>query len=291
MGEPKRFFVYVVTCLVNGKRYVGKATVGGNRWYEHQRDAKRGKRRPLAQAIRALGADAFTFAEHATYDTEAEAFEGERALIASLQCKVPNGYNLTDGGEGANGAKRSAETRAKHSANMRKRWEDPAARAATIAFHTGRKRSPETCAKIGAKLKGRTPTDEARANMSAAKRGRKHTDETKAKIAAGNRGKKIDREVVERIAAQLRGRRGTPEESARKSAALRGKPHSAEHVAKVAAANRGRRHSAEARARMSAGVQASLELRRAARARGIDDDADPQLRLFAGADQEGRPGE
>lgn len=61
-------------------------------------------------------------------------FELERDLIAFYGRE--NLANFTDGGEGATGAKRSAETIAKH-----------------VAKHTGLKRSKETCIRISEALK------------------------------------------------------------------------------------------------------------------------------------------
>ena len=312
MSISRTFVVYVVRCLVNGKLYVGKSTTGIDRWSEHVSDARRGKRKPLAMAIRAYGASVFEFNVHATFTTEAAAFDGERALIASFGCKAPNGYNLTDGGEGPTGTKRSAETKAKHAAIMRERWSDPEHRARMIAVHRGKKRPPETGAKIAAKAKGRKPSDDARAKMSKAQTGRVHTEETRAKMAASHVGRPINHEALAKMHAANVGRIESAETRAKKSAALRGRPHSAEHTAKIAAshrgkhhtdetkakisaarrgmklspetvekiaaANRGRTFSVEARARMAAGMRASWERRRAERERGEHDGTDSELR-------------
>jgi len=50
---------------------------------------------------------------------------------------------------------RMTETRAKHSASLKKRWQDPEYRAKIVATHTGKHPSAETRAKMSAALKRR----------------------------------------------------------------------------------------------------------------------------------------
>lgn len=149
-----------------------------------------------------------------SFVSELDAFKHERALIAVLRAAGVKLVNLTDGGDGASGAKRSEETlrrmseagKGKHSQRRSQETRDkmrasaigrrmsPEAIAKTAAFHRGRKRSPETLAKMSAALKGKTGrklSPEEIENLRAIRTGRKHSDEARAKIAAKARGRKL----------------------------------------------------------------------------------------------------
>lgn len=97
------FCVYVITCTVSGKQYVGKAADPEKRWAAHwaAKNSKSARHRPLYRALRKHGKAAFTLSVLSWHDTEAGAFAGERASIARLGTLAPSGYNLTEGGEGA----------------------------------------------------------------------------------------------------------------------------------------------------------------------------------------------
>jgi group I intron endonuclease len=81
--------------------------------------------------------------------------------------------NHTDGGEGLNGA--SAETRAKMSALMKKRWKEPAFRMQIL--------TPERALRLSISHRGKKKTAEHVAKLLQNKPGWKHRDDAKAKIA------------------------------------------------------------------------------------------------------------
>lgn len=97
------FCVYLVTNLVTGKRYVGKAADPAKRWEAHKKSAHDTRRFALGNAIRKYGSAAFLFEVLEWFETEDEAFSGERLAIVKYSTRAPLGYNLTDGGEGASG--------------------------------------------------------------------------------------------------------------------------------------------------------------------------------------------
>lgn len=92
--------IYIATNKVNGKQYVGKTTKGfKKRLINHLFFAKRPKQY-FHKALKKYGKENFEF-EVIEYATE-ELNKHEIALIKELNCKAPNGYNCTDGGDGAN---------------------------------------------------------------------------------------------------------------------------------------------------------------------------------------------
>jgi group I intron endonuclease len=108
--------VYLITNLINGKQYVGKTTRSLKvRWARHQYEAIRGRKQALYYAIRKYGAVCFSIEvlEEADLKTEQDMNLCEILYIKFLNTKAPNGYNLTDGGEGTIGREVSLETRNK----------------------------------------------------------------------------------------------------------------------------------------------------------------------------------
>lgn len=120
-------FVYVITCLVNGKRYVGKANMPAQRWTAHQTVARTGKgQTPLYVEMREFGLEAFAFEVVEQCESEEQSFDAERIWIRKLRSDdLAVGYNLTSGGQGLTGA--SEETRRKMSAAKRGKIQDPSA--------------------------------------------------------------------------------------------------------------------------------------------------------------------
>lgn len=100
---------YLITNLVNGKRYVGKTTKTlALRWRQHLAHMKsHAYNSILHAAIRKYGAENFTIdpLSPARYDLtkENDLNEWECLMIRLIGTKAPKGYNLTDGGDGTSG--------------------------------------------------------------------------------------------------------------------------------------------------------------------------------------------
>lgn len=107
--------VYLITNMKNGKHYVGQTirTVE-ERFNEHAK-----KDSAIGRAIRRHGKKNFKLEILKTCATKAELDACEMFFIAALKTRAPNGYNLTDGGEGTVGREFSAETRSKLSEAQR----------------------------------------------------------------------------------------------------------------------------------------------------------------------------
>ena len=97
--------IYVITCLLNGMKYVGQTT----RTIEQRFKEHASYKTHLGYAIQKYGQENFTIEILETCETPEQLDEREIYWIAKLNCKHPNGYNLTDGGEGFRGVKRTKE--------------------------------------------------------------------------------------------------------------------------------------------------------------------------------------
>lgn len=210
--------IYQITNKINGKIYVGKTKQKlDTRMTQHKYDSKNGSP-GLGAAIAKYGWENFTV-EVIEVCPVKQLNEREKFWIAALNSKAPNGYNLTDGGDGLVGC--TQETRDKMSLAKK-----------------GKKRKPhssETRAKMSAKAKGRPSSnkgkhlsEETRAKLSVSNTGKKHTSETRAKISASNKGENNPNY----------GKHRSPETKAKISAAEKGKHLSEETRAKISAARK-----------------------------------------------------
>jgi hypothetical protein len=184
--------------------------------------------------------------------SEDDLFQKERFFIGKFGSRVPNGYNLTDGGDGGaifKGRKHTEQTRARLS-ELRK----------------GKKRNLSEIQRRKARIrmmgntcsKGLSPSEETRNKLSKAGKGKqnakgyRHTEECKAAMKIRMAGNKI------RL-----GRKHSEETKARMSLTRMGHSYnkgcklSKDHVAKISARMKGndlfkgRKHSEETKRRMS----------------------------------------
>lgn len=167
--------IYKITCLVNDKIYVGQTRQSLNRRINGHRNSK--VKRGIDAAIAKYGWSDETFNVEVLEMCPVKMLnEREIFFIALFDCKAPNGYNLTDGGDGV--LNPSKETRAKISANHAD------VSGEKNPFY-GKKHSEETCAKISLAKKGKSH--------------KPHSQETRDKISAKNKGKKRSLETLARI--------------------------------------------------------------------------------------------
>lgn len=207
-------YVYCWRNKVNGKCYIGKGR--GGRAFEHLKPSQ-ANTQLFHRALAKYGQEAFELVYLEQGLTDAEALVREVYYIRTRQTRKPNGYNLTDGGEGTAGRVYSAETRAKISAansgpncklSERMRGQKPNHKG-----FTGRTHSEETRAKISARGVGREKTPAQRAAISRRLKGHSVSQGTREKLRA----------------AQI----GQP------------RPHSPEHKRNLAEANRRRARAAK----------------------------------------------
>jgi len=138
--------VYKTTNLLNGKVYIGQDS--------KNRHTYLGSGILLKKAIKKYGRDNFVKDTVAWCDTKDKLDFLEKFYIDFFKTRVPNGYNLTDGGEGIVGHHHAEETKQKMS------------KAAL----------------------GKPKTEEAKSRMSQSKKGSYHSEETKQKMSQSHQG-------------------------------------------------------------------------------------------------------
>jgi group I intron endonuclease len=176
----KRYKVYLITNTANNKKYVGitKKDIR-ERFKEH---TKRGF--ALTEAIQKYGETNFTIEVIEEVNTPEEAYELEISYIKEINSKVPNGYNITDGGDGIFGWEVTEEYKQKCSEIVKE-------------LHKTKK--------VG--MYGKTHTDETKKKMSASSRGKskdwlrgkERTNETKKKISSKLTGKLVSEDTKKKI--------------------------------------------------------------------------------------------
>jgi len=203
--------IYELRCKIGSKKgYVGQhgSPDPNKRWDGHIRMMEWGSQHAIHRALRKYGVENFT-GEVIWCGPISKLNKMETRFIKKLNTLVPDGYNMTLGGEGTRGWKPSAETRLKISlAQMGKKHTSEACENMRRA-QLGRKHSEATLKKMSASQKGHPVSDSVRKRLSLLNTGLvkgPHTDEHKA-----------------RISKALKGREFTPAWRAKLSAAKRGK--------------------------------------------------------------------
>lgn len=207
--DPKRFYIYAFLR--------SKDSVHGAKYSPYYIGKGQGKRAFSRNRLAPLPRDKSFIVFIQEGLTEEEAFNLETYCI-SLYGRIDLGTgilrNLTNGGEGTSGAKRSEEALVKLRARMN---------SADHPF-LGKKHSEETKRKMS----------ESRQGCNNPRWGKSLPDEIKAKISKANKGRKLSPEARENIRLGLTGRK-----------------HSPETCQKIAEGNRGRVHSEVSRQKMS----------------------------------------
>lgn len=178
-------FAYLITNKVTGKKYVGVAKNTAKRWRQHVSNARSARlNSALHQAILKHGEDNFEFEVIACSTSREDIAKTECALIAQYACKAPNGYNLTNGGDGLSGLAKTPEHKAKIGNANRGRKLSPQHIAKIRLSRIGSKRSAET----KRKMKALQSTESYRLKISEIMRGKKLSDETKLKMSKSRKG-------------------------------------------------------------------------------------------------------
>lgn len=241
--------IYLAQCKVNGKGYIGLAVDFGRRIRGHRDAAENGCSNIFYHAIRKHGWDSFEWS--ILYEDDDNDLEWlgwwERKFIRQLKTKSPNGYNMTDGGEGTLGLKWKDDSKRKLSETKKlvpSKWYGP--------------RSEEYKEKISESLMGHPVSESTREKLrqlQTGKPGTPHTPESKEKIAASKRGKKRSPETLQKMSESMTEKWKDPtyRSKVRKAMSLGqiGRTVSEETREKIRKSNTGRVISQESREKMS----------------------------------------
>jgi hypothetical protein len=161
--------------------------------------------------MRKHGPDNFTIVVMDEVATREEAAASEISFIKAVGSRVPCGYNMTDGGDGARGYRHTEKWKQELSRRQKGCIQPPEAVARMRISLTGRKLSEAHVAKCKARMTGTT-----------------HTAETKQQMAESAKTRWI---VNPRITS--------PEESERLRTLAIGRVNTPEHNAAISKANKG----------------------------------------------------
>lgn len=95
------FLMYRITNTVAGKSYIGiTGKSAEQRFAQHMRIARSGKGGSLHRSMRKHGVECFSVEPVANFESRSDVLEAEVRAIKKENTKAPNGYNMTQGGEG-----------------------------------------------------------------------------------------------------------------------------------------------------------------------------------------------
>lgn len=96
--------IYRILNIITGKSYIGKSANYLKRWITHKNNAKLKINRRLYDSINFHGEEKFSISliEELTNCRRDEIDDRERYWIKKFNTLIPNGYNMTIGGEGGN---------------------------------------------------------------------------------------------------------------------------------------------------------------------------------------------
>lgn len=172
--------IYKIENSINRKIYIGLTTKDlSRRISEHVAENKS----YIQKALNKYGIQSFVISVIDHAETREVLCEKEKYWIAFYDCKVPNGYNLTDGGDGL--INPTSEVRRAISNTLKKHYQEHPA----IAGFANHAHSNKSRKKISQSLKIALSDSEIRSKMSKANKGIKKSESHKRKIGEANKGK------------------------------------------------------------------------------------------------------
>ena len=234
--------IYLITNLLNGKKYVGKTTQTLKRRINQHKHGNI----HIDKAIQKYGRENFKVEVLEECYTVEQLNEREIFWIAALNTKVPNGYNITDGGEGNLGLSHTKETRDQMSID----------RSGEKNAFFGKNHTDDTCFTLSVSHRKETPYENLRNEMDAVQMTiaslAKLLELTPATLSGKMRGKynftakdkaKLEKIFNKPIDYLLKRNDGLPtiiiESTAGENNPFFGKHHTGENLTKLSEMNRG----------------------------------------------------
>lgn len=229
--------VYLVTNRTNGKQYVGMTRgMMEARRKGHEKSALKGGGCHFQSAIRKYGRENFEWDEVYSNVSNGDLGRLEIECITWYGTRDPNGYNLTDGGDGVVNA--TEETRRKISESSKKKWQDPQYRVRMSAAHKGKLVLVETRRKLSLASSGRKMPPKSiscRKAISDGNKGKKHTIGTRIRMSQTHKrlGHKPPSALGQKRSSKTKARmseaQNRPEVKAKREAARLGYKNSEQH--------------------------------------------------------------
>lgn len=104
-------YIYKIVNKINNKTYVGQTILGIDKRFKDHKHASLTNDTYLYRAMRKYGFDNFTITQIDIANSIDELNNKEIYWIKELNTKVPNGYNMVDGGNGIKGYHHTEETK------------------------------------------------------------------------------------------------------------------------------------------------------------------------------------
>ena len=238
-------YIYLITDTTNGMKYTGKH----HYHIEGQLDPNYHGSGVIIKNIYKKRPETLKEEYIKTCYSEEEMCSDEQYYIKVFKTLWPNGYNLTEGGDGCVA---SEETRRKLSEIRKKLYTSGMKHPMFGKHHSEETKkkiseskkniSEETKKKISEAMKGRQFSDETKRKISEAKKGKPKSEETKQKMSEAqkgkpspNKGKKMSEEQKKKLSISIR-KSMTPDVCKKISEYKKGKHHSEETKKKISEA-------------------------------------------------------
>lgn len=184
------YYVYCCTCKTTGKSYIGITNNIERRWNEHRN--RKSSKMLFHRAVLQFGQ--FDFMTKVLYKTNNRrlGFEKEREFISRHNTRHPNGYNLTEGGQGHTGCVSSGMSGRKHTDETKAKMKLAHTKRNQTGGNNpmfGKKLSEERRGRISEFMKGNQYSlgcklsDEHVEKIRKANLGRCHSETTKRKMS------------------------------------------------------------------------------------------------------------
>ena len=183
--------IYVFTNKINGKKYVGQSVNPTERYKQHLRN-KNNKHIIFYNAINKYGIDNFDFEIIETNIPIDKIDDREKFWIKELNSMKPNGYNMTEGGEGTQGYVHTEESKQRMSMLKKGKYvgkNNPNYGATWMCGENnpnyGKHLSDETKEKISIANKGKCRSEEVKKQISETSKSITHTEEWNKNVSIG----------------------------------------------------------------------------------------------------------